>query len=130
MVLVAPCYAGFHSTSRYNLPSMSQKPAYITTPIYYVNDKPHIGHAYTTTLCDIWARSMRALGKDVFFLTGTPLMTLTTFGAEHCFGKLSKEELSGLCKARDVDTKGLIILAVGIGSPILLIACTHLVLLL
>ena len=45
--------------------------AYITTPIYYVNDKPHIGHAYTTTLCDIWARSMRALGKDVFFLTGT-----------------------------------------------------------
>ena len=47
------------------------KTAYITTPIYYVNDKPHIGHAYTTTLCDIWARSMRALGKDVFFLTGT-----------------------------------------------------------
>ena len=45
--------------------------AYITTPIYYVNDKPHIGHAYTTTLCDIWARSMRALGRDVFFLTGT-----------------------------------------------------------
>ena len=45
--------------------------AYITTPIYYVNDKPHIGHAYTTTLCDIWARSMRARGEDVFFLTGT-----------------------------------------------------------
>ncbi|MEC8559402.1 MAG: methionine--tRNA ligase [Planctomycetota bacterium] len=45
--------------------------AYITTPIYYVNDRPHIGHAYTTTLCDIWARSMRAGGRDVFFLTGT-----------------------------------------------------------
>ena len=45
--------------------------AYITTPIYYVNDKPHIGHAYTTTLCDIWARAMRARGEDVFFLTGT-----------------------------------------------------------
>ena len=71
MVLLAPCYAGFHSTSRYNLPSMSQKPAYITTPIYYVNDKPHIGHAYTTTLCDVWARAMRLVGKDVFFLTGT-----------------------------------------------------------
>jgi methionyl-tRNA synthetase len=45
--------------------------AYITTPIYYVNDKPHIGHAYTTTLCDVWARAMRAEGRDVFFLTGT-----------------------------------------------------------
>jgi methionyl-tRNA synthetase len=45
--------------------------AYITTPIYYVNDRPHIGHAYTTTLCDIWARAMRARGHDVFFLTGT-----------------------------------------------------------
>ena len=45
--------------------------AYITTPIYYVNDRPHIGHAYTTTLCDVWARAMRACGEDVFFLTGT-----------------------------------------------------------
>ena len=45
--------------------------SYITTPIYYVNDRPHIGHAYTTTLCDVWARAMRSLGSDVFFLTGT-----------------------------------------------------------
>ncbi|MEE2895705.1 MAG: methionine--tRNA ligase [Planctomycetota bacterium] len=45
--------------------------AYITTPIYYVNDRPHIGHAYTTTLCDVWARAMRFAGRDVFFLTGT-----------------------------------------------------------
>ena len=45
--------------------------AYITTPIYYVNDKPHIGHAYTTMLCDIYARFMRFAGADVFFLTGT-----------------------------------------------------------
>ncbi|MFO0893408.1 MAG: methionine--tRNA ligase [Phycisphaerales bacterium] len=43
----------------------------ITTPIYYVNDRPHIGHAYTTTLCDVWARAMRLRGEDVFFLTGT-----------------------------------------------------------
>ena len=45
--------------------------AYITTPIYYVNDRPHIGHAYTTTICDIYTRFMRFAGRDVFFLTGT-----------------------------------------------------------
>jgi len=44
---------------------------YITTPIYYVNDVPHIGHAYTTVACDTMARYMRMRGKDVFFLTGT-----------------------------------------------------------
>jgi methionine--tRNA ligase len=44
---------------------------YITTPIYYVNDKPHIGHIYTTTVCDVYARFMRFSGHDVFFLTGT-----------------------------------------------------------
>ena len=44
---------------------------YITTPIYYVNDKPHIGHAYTTILCDSFARFNTLLGKKVFFLTGT-----------------------------------------------------------
>ena len=52
-------------------PDPSRPPAYITTPIYYVNDKPHIGHAYTTTICDVWARAMRFEGRDVFFLTGT-----------------------------------------------------------
>ncbi len=44
---------------------------YITTPIYYVNDKPHIGHTYTTMVCDVYARFMRFWGRDVFFLTGT-----------------------------------------------------------
>lgn len=44
---------------------------YITTPIYYVNDKPHIGHAYTTIVADVLARSRAAYGKDVVFLTGT-----------------------------------------------------------
>ena len=43
----------------------------ITTPIYYVNDRPHIGHVYTTTLCDAWARAIRLSGDEVFFLTGT-----------------------------------------------------------
>ncbi|MCH8038468.1 MAG: class I tRNA ligase family protein, partial [Proteobacteria bacterium] len=44
---------------------------YVTTPIYYVNDVPHIGHAYTTLACDALARFMRLDGLDVMFLTGT-----------------------------------------------------------
>ena len=44
---------------------------YITTPIYYVNDVPHIGHAYTTLACDVLARFKRLDGYDVHFLTGT-----------------------------------------------------------
>ncbi|WP_395462810.1 methionine--tRNA ligase [Wolbachia endosymbiont of Cantharis cryptica] len=44
---------------------------YITTPIYYVNDKPHIGHAYTSLLCDVVARFMKLAGKNVKFTTGT-----------------------------------------------------------
>src|SRR5271170_64288 len=44
---------------------------FITTPIYYVNDSPHIGHAYTTLACDVLARFMRLDGYDVRFLTGT-----------------------------------------------------------
>ncbi|MBU2600609.1 MAG: methionine--tRNA ligase [Actinobacteria bacterium] len=44
---------------------------YVTTPIYYVNDAPHIGHAYTTTAADVVARFHRQLGDEVFFLTGT-----------------------------------------------------------
>ncbi len=44
---------------------------YITTPIYYVNDKPHVGHAYTSIACDTLARFYRAMGHEVFFLTGT-----------------------------------------------------------
>ncbi len=44
---------------------------YITTPIYYVNARPHLGHAYTTIVADTLARFHRAMGRDVFFLTGT-----------------------------------------------------------
>ncbi len=44
---------------------------YISTPIYYVNDRPHIGHVYTTTIADIMARYHRLCGDEVFFLTGT-----------------------------------------------------------
>jgi methionyl-tRNA synthetase len=47
------------------------KSFYITTPIYYVNDAPHIGHAYTSVACDVMARFMRIDGRKVKFLTGT-----------------------------------------------------------
>jgi methionyl-tRNA synthetase len=50
---------------------MSGRTYYVTTPIYYVNDVPHIGHAYTTLACDVLARFMRLDGRDVHFLTGT-----------------------------------------------------------
>ncbi len=50
---------------------MSGKNFYITTPIYYANDRPHIGHAYTTILTDVLTRYHRLLGFDTFFLTGT-----------------------------------------------------------
>src|SRR5690242_13276876 len=47
------------------------RPYYLTTPIYYVNDAPHIGHAYTSVACDALARFMRLDGRRVKFLTGT-----------------------------------------------------------
>ena len=47
------------------------KKLYLTTPLYYVNDKPHIGHGYTTILADVLARYNKLIGKDVFFLTCT-----------------------------------------------------------
>jgi methionyl-tRNA synthetase len=50
---------------------MSSRTYYVTTPIYYVNDVPHIGHAYTTLACDVLARFKRLDGYDVHFLTGT-----------------------------------------------------------
>jgi len=47
------------------------KPFYVTTPIYYVNDVPHIGHAYTTIAADMLARFHRLAGREAYFLTGT-----------------------------------------------------------
>ena len=44
---------------------------YVTTPIYYVNDAPHIGHSYTTVLADILTRFHKLIGGQAFFLTGT-----------------------------------------------------------
>lgn len=58
---------------------------YITTPIYYVNDRPHIGHCYTTVLADVAARFHRLMGREVFFLTGTDEHAdkVVTSAAEH-----------------------------------------------
>ena len=52
-----------------NLTAVSR--LYVTTPIYYVNDAPHIGHAYTTVIADAVARWHRQSGDETFFLTGT-----------------------------------------------------------
>jgi methionyl-tRNA synthetase len=51
--------------------SKDKEKFYITSPIYYVNARPHIGHTYTTVVCDAIARRQRMLGRDTFFLTGT-----------------------------------------------------------
>lgn len=50
---------------------MAKEKFYVTTPIYYPNDIPHVGHAYTTVIADVLARWNRKKGKEVFFLTGT-----------------------------------------------------------
>jgi len=64
---------------------------YITTPIYYVNDTPHIGHAYTTLAADILARYQRLKGKKVFFLTGTDEHGQKVERAAKQRGRLPKE---------------------------------------
>ncbi|MCB1148231.1 MAG: class I tRNA ligase family protein, partial [Leptospiraceae bacterium] len=48
-----------------------QNTFYITTPIYYVNARPHLGHTYTTIACDTLARYHRLKNDDTYFLTGT-----------------------------------------------------------
>ena len=50
---------------------MSNKSFYITTPIYYPSGKPHMGHAYSSIIADIFARFKRIQGNEVYFLTGT-----------------------------------------------------------
>lgn len=59
---------------------------FITTPIYYINDKPHVGHAYATIVADTFARYHRAKGEDVFFLTGTDENSLKNVEAAHQHG--------------------------------------------
>ncbi len=86
---------------------MNEKPKnedrfYITTPIYYVNDKPHIGHAYTTIAADVLARFYRALKKEVVFLTGTDENSQKTVEAAEKSGEEIKsytDRLAGLWRS-------------------------------
>ncbi|MDR7518748.1 MAG: methionine--tRNA ligase [Armatimonadota bacterium] len=64
---------------------------YITTPIYYVNDVPHIGHAYTTIAADVAARYHRLAGDDVWFLTGTDEHGLTNLRSAQRHGVTPQE---------------------------------------
>jgi methionyl-tRNA synthetase len=65
---------------------------YVTTPIYYVNDAPHIGHAYTTVTADAVARWHRLRGDDVFFLTGTDEHGLKVQRAAESHGLTPQEQ--------------------------------------
>ena len=67
---------------------------YVTTPIYYVNDAPHIGHAYTTITADALARWHRLKGEDVMFLTGTD---------EHGLKVQRSAEANGLSPQEEAD---------------------------
>src|SRR5690349_12247798 len=60
--------SGRQPNALYSAPTVAY---YVTTPIYYVNAEPHLGHAYSTIAADVLARHMRQRGEDVFFLTGT-----------------------------------------------------------
>jgi len=74
---------------------------YITTPIYYVNDVAHIGHAYTTIIADMLARYGRLIGKDTYFLTGTDEHGQKIAHSAEARGKTPKEyadEVSGKFK--------------------------------
>jgi methionyl-tRNA synthetase len=69
-------HAAFSSARERNALSMTETASnpsrfYLTTPIYYVNARPHLGHAYSTIVCDAIARRKRALGIETWFLTGT-----------------------------------------------------------
>ncbi len=68
-----------------------KKKFYVTTPIYYVNDKPHIGHAYTTIAADVLARLNRQIGNDTFFLVGTDEHGVKIEQAAEKNGKQPKE---------------------------------------
>jgi len=72
---------------------------YITTPIYYINDVPHIGHAYTTIAADVLARFHKAKGEDVFFLTGTDEHGAKIAQAAKTAAKEPKEFVDGLVPA-------------------------------
>src|SRR5690349_9423519 len=77
------------TTSVGSVPAVSR--FYVTTPIYYVNDVPHIGHAYTTVTADALARWHRLLGDDTWFLTGTDEHGLKVQRAAESAGRTPKQ---------------------------------------
>ncbi len=82
-------------------PNNTQEKFYVTTPIYYVNSSPHVGHTYTTVAADVLARSSRQMRKDVFSLTGTDEHGDKIAKAAQEAGKTPKEfcdEISGKYK--------------------------------
>ena len=66
---------------------MSKKPFFITTPLYYVNAQPHIGHSYTEIACDCLARYKRVGEEEVLFLTGTDEHGQKVFRSAEAEGK-------------------------------------------
>jgi len=75
---------------------------YVTTPIYYVNDRPHIGHSYTTMMADILARHHRQRGEETFFLTGVDEHATKVWRAAEAQGKTAQEfvdEISEIWRA-------------------------------
>lgn len=78
---------------------MNKKKFYVTTPIYYVSGKPHVGSLYTTVLADVLARWQRLLGCDTFFLTGTDEHGQKIAEAAKNAGKLPKDFVDGFIDA-------------------------------
>ena len=64
------CTPGCGRFSQSVVESAAMKPFYVTTPIYYVNDQPHVGHAYSTIAADVLARFAKLRGRPTYFLTG------------------------------------------------------------
>jgi len=70
---------------------VDNSPFYVTTPIYYVNGQPHLGHAYTSVAADVIARFQRKCGRDVYFLTGTDEHGQKVQTSANAAGKTPKE---------------------------------------
>ena len=75
---------------------MKKKPFFLTTPIFYPNAKPHLGHAYTATLADILARFHRARGEEVYLLVGVDENTEKVARAARAAGQETREYLNGV----------------------------------
>ena len=75
---------------------MSQNPFYITTPLYYVNDKPHLGHAYTTVAADVMTRWHKMHGKETHFLTGTDEHGQKVFDAAKRLNKTPQQHVDAM----------------------------------